>query len=84
VCKDAETICIRSESMWEELPPFLTVEQAARQLQVGRTTAYELTIEWERTGGQSGLPFVWFGHQKRVPTSWILRQSETGSTPPAS
>jgi hypothetical protein len=29
--------------MLEDLPPFLTVEQAAKVLQIGRSKAYELT-----------------------------------------
>ena len=53
--------------MLEDLPPFLTVEQAAKVVQLGRSKAYELTVEWEPTGGKSGLPFVWFGCQKRIP-----------------
>jgi excisionase family DNA binding protein len=57
--------------MLEDLPPFLTVEQAVKVLQLGRSKAYELTVEWETTGGASGLPFVWFGHQKRVPRAAI-------------
>lgn len=50
-----------------ELPAFLTVSQAGEVLQLGRSTAYELTALWDRTGGGAGLPFVWLGHQKRVP-----------------
>lgn len=49
------------------LPPFLTVAQAGSVLQLGRSTAYELTALWERTDGATGLAFVWVGHQKRVP-----------------
>ena len=63
--------------MLHDLPSFLTVEQAALELQLGRSKAYELTVEWERTGGRSGLPFVWFGHQKRIPTIWLIRLAET-------
>ncbi len=62
--------------MLDDLPPFLTVEQAAQQLQLGRSKAYELTVEWERTAGQSGLPFVWIGHQKRIPTNWLIHLAE--------
>ena len=70
--------------MLRDLPPFLTVEQAAKELQLGRSKAYELTVEWERTGGRSGLPFVWFGHQKRIPTTWPIRLAEsTPGQPPA-
>lgn len=59
--------------MLDELPAFMTVEQAAKVLQLGRSKAYQLTVEWERTGGASGLPFVWFGHQKRVPRAALER-----------
>jgi len=34
---------------------------------------YELTVEWERTGGKSGIPFVWFGNQKRIPYDALMR-----------
>ena len=63
--------------MLDDLPPFLTVEQAAEVLQIGRSTAYALTVEWERTGGASGLPFVWFGCQKRVPRAALVRIIES-------
>ncbi len=53
--------------MFNDLPPLLTVEQAAKVLQIGRSKAYELTVEYERSGGVSGLPFVWIGNQKRIP-----------------
>jgi excisionase family DNA binding protein len=62
--------------MLDDLPAFLTVEQAARVLQIGRSKAYELTIEWDRSGGASGLPFVWFGCQKRVPRAALARLVE--------
>lgn len=51
----------------DDLPPFLTVAQAATVLQLGRSKVYELTVEYDRSGGKSGLPFVWFGCQKRIP-----------------
>ncbi len=59
--------------MLDDLPPFLTVEQAAKVLQLGRSKTYELTVEWERSGGRSGLPFVWFGHQKRIPRAALIK-----------
>lgn len=52
--------------MFDDLPPFMTVVQAGAVLQIGRSKAYEMTVEWERTGGRLGLPFVWCGSQKRV------------------
>ncbi len=69
--------------MLDDLPPFLTVEQAAKLLQLGRSKTYELTCEWEQTGGTSGLPFVWFGHQKRVPRAVIEHFIESALRPPA-
>jgi hypothetical protein len=50
--------------VFDDLPPFMTVEQSAKVLQIGRSKAYELTVEWERTAGRSGLPFVRCGWQK--------------------
>ena len=59
--------------MLDDLPPFLTVEQAAKVLQLGRSKSYELTVEWERSSGRTGLPFVWFGHQKRIPRAALIK-----------
>ena len=59
--------------MWDDVPAFLTVEQAGRLLQLGRSKSYELTVEWERTGGKAGIPFVWFGNQKRIPRDALAR-----------
>ena len=69
--------------MLDDLPPFLTVEQAAGALQLGRSKTYELTVEWDRTGGRSGLPFVWFGCQKRVPRAALEQFIERSLRPPA-
>lgn len=48
-------------------PDTLTIEEAARILRVGRSTAYALAKEYDATGGASGLPMKWVGGQKRVP-----------------
>ena len=56
-----------------EVPQFLTVEQAGKLLQLGRSKTYELTVEWDRTAGRSGIPFVWFGNQKRIPLDALIR-----------
>ena len=70
--------------MLDDLPPFMTVEQAAKVLQFGRSKTYDLTAEWERTSGRSGLPFVKFGSQKRVPRAALVRLIEsTLDHPPA-
>ena len=63
--------------MLDDLPPFLTVTQAAEVLQLGRSKTYALTVEWERTGGKSGLPFLRFGCQKRVPRAALVRFIES-------
>jgi excisionase family DNA binding protein len=57
----------------DDLPPFMTVEQAAKVLQLGRSKTYGLTVEWDRTGGKSGLPFIWLGAQKRVPRAALVQ-----------
>ena len=69
--------------MLDELPAFMTVEQAAKVLQLGRSKAYQLTAEGERTSGATGLPFVWFGHQKRVPRAALERFVDRALTTPA-
>ncbi len=66
-----------------ELPRFLTVSQAAKLLQLGRSKTYELTVDWERTSGDSGIPFVWFGNQKRIPLDALMRWVEDQLDPPA-
>ncbi len=58
--------------MFDDLPYLLTVEQAAKVLQIGRSKAYELTVEYERSGGRSGLPFIWVGNQKRIPRDELV------------
>ena len=69
--------------MLEDLPPFMTVKQAAAVLQIGRTKGYELTTEWEKTGGKSGIPCVRFGTQKRVPRAALARMLGQGPDDPA-
>src|SRR2546421_7838381 len=52
-----------------EPPDFLTVEEAARVLRIGRTAAYALARTWRDTNGREGLPVVPFGRLLRVPRS---------------
>ena len=47
--------------------PFLTVEEAAKRLRIGRTLAYQLARRYRSTGGAEGLPVVAFGNVLRVP-----------------
>jgi excisionase family DNA binding protein len=69
--------------VFDDLPPFMTVGQAAKAIQLGRSKTYELTVEWERSGGRSGLPFVWFGCQKRIPRAALAQFVERVLQPPA-
>ena len=59
----------RSQMPLEELPEFLTVEEAAAVLRIGRTSAYLLAQQWRHTGGRSGLPVQRLGRLLRVPRS---------------
>jgi hypothetical protein len=54
-------------------PAFLTVEEAAAVLRIGRTAAYLLARRWEDTGGAEGLPVVRFGRLLRVPVHELER-----------
>jgi hypothetical protein len=63
----------------EELPEFLTVEEAAAVLRIGRTSAYLLCQQWRYSGGETGLPAVRVGRQLRVPRSALARLAESGS-----
>jgi excisionase family DNA binding protein len=55
-----------------ELPEFLTVEEAARVLRIGRTSAYLLAQHWRDT---SGLPVQALGRLLRVPRSALERMA---------
>jgi hypothetical protein len=52
--------------MGEALPEFLTVEEAAALLRIGRTKAYALAKQWRDTNGRTGLPVIDFGDCLRV------------------
>lgn len=54
-------------------PQTLTIEEAAKVLRIGRTTAYALAREWRTTGGRSGLPVLALGRTLRVPRAALDR-----------
>jgi excisionase family DNA binding protein len=64
----------------DELPIFLTVEEAASVLRIGRTSAYVLCHRWRASGGETGLPCVQVGRQLRVPRSALMWMAETPTT----
>jgi hypothetical protein len=66
----------------DEIPPFLTVEEAGRLLRIGRTKAYDLAREWRATDGRSGLPVIDFGDLLRVPGPAIRRMLGIGLDAP--
>ena len=74
--------------MADELPPaadpapqFLTVEEAAAGLRIGRTSAYELARRWLSTSGREGLPVIRLGRTLRVPQAAMERLAQTFSAP---
>jgi len=62
-------------------PEFLTVEEAAALLRIGRTSAYALAREWRETGGRKGLPVVELGRQLRVPRAALEELHATVTAP---
>lgn len=56
-----------------ELADFLTIDQAAAALQIGRTAAYDLARLYNASGGTDGLPVVRVGRQLRVPRAVLER-----------
>ncbi len=60
---------------YDELPPFLRIEQVQELTQLGRSQVYELTRLWRDTDGAEGIPVVPFGRSLRVPTAALLRMA---------
>jgi hypothetical protein len=48
-------------------PTFLTVEEAAAVLRIGRTAAYEATRRYRATDGAEGIPCYKVGGSLRIP-----------------
>ncbi len=64
-----------------DLPDFLTVEEAASVLRLGRSQTYELTRVYRATGGRQGLAVVKLGRRLRVPKTALVRLSALGQPP---
>ena len=60
----------------EGSPRFLTVEEAAAILRIGRTAAYAAARRWLTTSGKEGLHVVRVGKSLRVPTAAIERMAQ--------
>jgi hypothetical protein len=60
---------------YDELPPFLRIEQVQELTQLGRSQVYELTRLWRDTDGTEGIPVVPFSRALRVPTAALLRMA---------
>jgi excisionase family DNA binding protein len=70
--RPAETGLVSTITRWtrsDELPEFLTINEVATFLAIGRSSAYELI----RTGR---LPSVRFGRLIRIPKSALVAQLE--------
>ena len=55
-------------------PDFLTLDEAAAVLRVGRSTAYREANAFEASGGTKGIPVVRYGKQFRVPRCRLEEQ----------
>jgi excisionase family DNA binding protein len=56
-----------------EAPDFLTMEEAAAILRIGRNQVYELARVWRASDGERGVPVVAFGRLLRVPKAALMR-----------
>ena len=56
----------------------LTVTEAAADLRIGRTLAYQLAHQYLATGGREGLPVIRVGGNLRVPMWALIELAQTG------
>ncbi len=56
----------------DDLPEFLTVEEVASVLRIGRTSAYAQVRRFLATGGEEGLACVRVGRTVRVSKATIV------------
>ena len=72
---------VRESVTLDELPEFLTVEEAAAVLRIGRTAAYQLTQRWRASNGTEGLPVRKLGRLLQVPRAELIRMTDARTRP---
>ena len=60
---------------FDDLPPFLRIDQVQELTQLGRAQVYALAKRWRDTDGREGMPVVEFGRNLRVPTAALMRMA---------
>lgn len=58
----------------DELPPVLTVPEAAKVLRISRSAAFRQAELFRQTGGREGIPNYQLGRVLRVPRDQLLRR----------
>ena len=56
-----------------DAPDFLTLEETAQILRIGRNQAYELARVWRATGGERGCRWSSSAGRLRVPKAALMR-----------
>jgi len=65
-----------------QAPDFLTVDQTADVLQIGRSTTYELVGRFVRSAGTDGIPAILVGGQYRIPRARLEEYAGRSITRP--
>jgi hypothetical protein len=68
------SVMIESSGAASVPPDFLTLEEAAAVLRVGRSTAYREANAFEASGGKTGIPVIRYGKLFRVPRCRLEEQ----------
>jgi excisionase family DNA binding protein len=84
-----DVVNVMTSSSTSVAPDLLTVEEAARVLRIGRTSAHALARRYLRSNGAVGLPVLRVGLQLRVPRRaleewWAVRSLGRSLTKPPS
>ena len=77
----AHLIHVGTTDEFSDLPLLLTVEEVARLLRLGRSTAYGYVNRYLDTGGLDGVPAIVVGSSIRVPRWALIEWLTTGALP---